>query len=55
MISAVSTHPDSSDWLRGSDITIDIEYNKSLDLQRPCLEDELNAGSNNIVQNNKSI
>ena len=26
--------------------TIDIEYNKSLDRQRPCFEDELTAGSN---------
>ena len=25
---------------------IDIEYNKRLDRQRPCLEDELTAGSN---------
>ena len=25
---------------------IDIEYNKRLDRQRPCLEDELNGGSN---------
>ena len=35
--------------------TIDIEYNKSLDHQRPCLEDDLNGGSNNIVQSNKSV
>ena len=28
---------------------IDIEYNKSLDRRRQCLEDELNGGSNNIV------
>ena len=34
---------------------IDIEYNKRLDRQRPCLEDELNGGSNNIVQSNKSV
>ena len=26
--------------------TIDIEYNKRLDHQRPCLEDDLTAGSN---------
>ena len=26
--------------------TIDIEYNKRLDRQRPCLEDDLNGGSN---------
>ena len=25
---------------------IDIEYNKRLDRQRPCLEDDLTAGSN---------
>ena len=30
---------------------IDIEYNKRLDCQPPCLEDELNEGSNNIVRN----
>ena len=35
--------------------TIDIEYNKSLDRRRPCLEGELNGGSNNIVQSNKSV
>ena len=35
--------------------TIDIEYNKSLDRRRPCLEDELNGESNNIVKSNKSI
>ena len=35
--------------------TIDIEYNKSLDRRRPCLEDELNGGSNKIVQSNKSV
>ena len=34
---------------------IDIEYNKRLDSQRPCLEDELNGGSNNIEQSNKSV
>ena len=34
---------------------IDIEYNKRLDRQRPCLEDELNGGSSNIVQSNKSV
>ena len=27
---------------------IDIEYNKRLDWQRPCLEDKLNGGSDNI-------
>ena len=32
-----------------SDFTIDIEYNKRLDRQRPYLEDELNRGSNNTV------
>ena len=26
--------------------TIDIEYNKRLDHRRPCLEDDLTAGSN---------
>ena len=36
-------------------LPIDIEYNKSLDRRRPCLEDELNGGSNNIVQSNKSV
>ena len=36
-------------------INIDIEYNKRLDRQRPCLEDELNGGSNNTVQSNKSV
>ena len=35
--------------------TIDIEYNKRLDHQWPCLDDELNGGSNNIVQSNKSV
>ena len=35
--------------------TIDIEYNKSLDRRQPCLTDELNGGSNNIVQSNKSV
>ena len=35
--------------------TIDIEYNERLDHQQPCLEDELNGGSNNIVQSNKSV
>ena len=35
--------------------TIDIEYNKRLDHRRPCLEDDLTAGSNNIVQSNKSV
>ena len=37
------------------DLTIDIEYNKKLDHQRPCLEDDLSGGSNNIVQSNKSV
>ena len=32
-----------------------IEYNKRLDRQQPCLEDDLNGGSNNIVQSNKSV
>ena len=32
-----------------------IEYNKRLDCQRPCLEDDLTAGSNNIVQSNKPV
>ena len=36
-------------------LTIDLEYNKSLDRRRPCLEDELNGGSNNVVQSNKSV
>ena len=35
--------------------SIDIEYNKRLDRQRPCLEGDLTAGSNNIVQSNKSV
>ena len=35
--------------------TTDMEYDKRLDRQRPCLEDELNGGSNNIVQSNKSV
>ena len=34
---------------------IDIEYNKRLDRQRPCLEGDSNGGSNNIVQSNKSV
>ena len=38
---------------RGS--SIDIEYNKRLDRQRPCLEGDFSGGSNNIVQSNKSI
>ena len=38
-----------------STVCIDIEYNKRLDRQRPCLEDDLTAGSNNIVQSNKSV
>ena len=38
-----------------SEVAIDIEYNKRLDRQRPCLKDELNGGSNNIVQSNKSV
>ena len=36
-------------------ITIDIEYNKRLDRQRPCLKGDFNGGSNNIVQSNKSV
>ena len=36
-------------------VTIDTKYNKRLDCQQPCLEDELNGGSNNIVQSNKSV
>ena len=36
-------------------IIIDIEYNKRLDRQRPCLEGDFNGGSNNIVQSNKSV
>ena len=38
-------------------IVIDIEYNKRLDRQRPCLEGDFNGGSNNIlvVQSNKSV
>ena len=35
--------------------TIDIEYNKRLDRQRPCLEGDFSGGSNNIVQSNKSV
>ena len=34
---------------------IDIEYTKRLDRQRPCLEDDFNGGSNNIVQSHKSV
>ena len=34
---------------------IDIEYNKRLDRQRPCLEGDFNGGSNNKVQSNKSV
>ena len=34
---------------------IDIECNKSLDRQQPCLEGDFNGGSNNIVQSNKSV
>ena len=33
--------------------SIDIKYNKSLDHRRTCFEDELNGGSNNIVQTNQ--
>ena len=36
-------------------VTIDIEYNKRLDRQRPCLEGDFSGGSNNIVQSNKSV
>ena len=36
-------------------LPIDIEYNKRLDHQQPCFEDELNGGGNNIVQSNKSV
>ena len=36
-------------------LCIDIEYNKRLDRQRPCLEGDFNGGSNNIVQSNKSV
>ena len=36
-------------------LPIDIEYNKRLDRQRPCLEGGFNGGSNNIVQSNKSV
>ena len=36
-------------------LTIDIEYNKRLDRQQPCLEDDFNGGSSNIVQSNKSV
>ena len=35
--------------------SIDIEYNKSLNRRRTCFEDELNGGSNDIVQSNKSV
>ena len=34
---------------------IDMEYNKRLDCQRPCLEDDFNGGCNDIVQSNKSV
>ena len=36
-------------------LTIDIEYNKRLDHQQPCLEGDFNGGSNNIVQSNRSV
>ena len=36
-------------------MNIDTEYKKRLDRQWPCLEDDLNGGSNNIVQSNKSV
>ena len=32
--------------LPAQDLCIDIEYNKRLDHRRPCLEDDLTAGSN---------
>ena len=38
-----------------SSLIIDIEYNKRLDRQRPCLEGDFSGGSNNIVQSNKSV
>ena len=41
--------------MRGMVEIIDIEYNKRLDRQRPCLEGDFNGGSNNIVQSNKSV
>ena len=41
-------------WMACSTV-IDIEYNKRLDRQRPCLEGDFNGGSNNIVQSNKSV
>ena len=44
----------SKKWLKWS-WTIDIEYNKRLDRQQPCLEGDFNGGSNNIVQSNKSV
>ena len=37
------------------DLPIDMEYNKRLDHQRACFEDELTAGSNLTVQSNKSV
>ena len=42
-------------WHAHREESIDIEYNKSLDHQQTCFEDELNGGSNNIVQSNKSV
>ena len=35
--------------------SIDKEYNKRLDCQRPCFEDELTGESNLLVQRNKSV
>ena len=47
--------PKLLDFIRQALWTIDIEYNKRLDRQRLCLEDDFNGGSNNIVQSNKSV
>ena len=48
----LSTPPGFS-WYRVA--VIDIEYNKRLDRQRPCLEGDFSGGSNDIVQSNKSV
>ena len=45
----------SATFVQGRRRIIDIEYNKRLHRQRPCLEDDFNGGSNNIVQSNKSV
>ena len=51
LISKRCPKSDAAPWVE----TIDIEYNKRLDRERPCLEDDFSGGSNNIVQSNKSV